>query len=159
MPDGLFKTDVIISQNFFLELDGETVSALISVSGLDLELSVASVRQVGKDGKQQLVKSLGTTTNVPDLTVTRIAPLSMEGDKVWEWFNSIRKSGTVGKDRTNHRKNGSIVLYDQAHSEVSRFNFFEAWPTKISTDQLSVESSDAVKETITFTLERLDRVK
>jgi hypothetical protein len=51
------------------------------------------------------------------------------------------------------------VLYDSTHKEVARFNFTNGWPSKISTDQLSVDSNDPVKETITLVCERLVRVK
>ncbi len=159
MPDGLFKTDPIVSQNFFLEIDGEVVTALMTVGGLDVEVSVATIQQAGKDGKQQLIKTLGATTAAPDLTLTRVAPAKMDGDKLWEWFNNIRDKGILNSDRSNNRKNGSVVMYDHTHAELARFNFFNGWPSKISTDQLSVDSSDAVKETITLTIERLARVK
>ncbi|CAN5256161.1 phage tail protein [soil metagenome] len=159
MPDGLFTTDPIIAQNFFLEIDGTVMTSLMSVSGLDVEVSVATAQQVGKDGKQQIVKTLGGTTNVGDLTLTRVAPAKMADDKLWGWFNDIRNKGMKLGDRSSSRKNGSIVMYDHTHSEVARFNFFNAWPSKISTDQLSVDSTDAVKESITITLERLERVK
>ncbi len=62
-------------------------------------------------------------------------------------------------DRASNRKNGSIVLYDTTIAEVGRFNFFNGWPSKIATDALSTESNDAVKETITLVIERLERVK
>ena len=159
MPDGLFKTDPIIAQNFFLEIDGEVVTALMTVSGLDVEVSVATIQQAGKDGKQQLIKTLGNVTAAPDLTLTRVAPAKMDGDKLWEWFNAIRDKGIGAMDRSSQRKNGSVVMYDHTHAELARFNFFNGWPSKISTDQLSVDSSDAVKETITITIERLARVK
>ncbi len=116
-------------------------------------------QQVGKDGKQKLIKTLAAVTNVGDLTLTRVAPAKMDDDKLWGWFNDIRNKGMKLADRSSHRKNGSIVMYDHTHTEVSRFNFFSAWPSKISTDQLSVDSNDAVKETITLTIERLERVK
>jgi hypothetical protein len=51
------------------------------------------------------------------------------------------------------------VLYDTSMKEVGRFNFFNGWPSKISTDAMSTDSSDPVKETITIVCERLDRVK
>jgi hypothetical protein len=51
------------------------------------------------------------------------------------------------------------VMYDSTHVEVARFNFTNGWPSKISTDQLSVDSNDPVKETITLTIESLARVK
>ncbi|MCV2395210.1 phage tail protein [Actinotalea sp. M2MS4P-6] len=159
MSEGLFTVDPMIAQNFFLEIDGEVMTALMSVSGLDVEVSVATIQQVGKDGKQQLIKTLGQTTQAGDLTLTRVAPNTMGDDKLWKWFNDVRNKGMTAADRASARKNGSIVVYDAAHTEVARFNFFNAWPSKISTDQLSVDSSDAIKESITLVLERLERVK
>ena len=78
---------------------------------------------------------------------------------MWKWFNEIRDAGLKATDRTGLRKNGSIVLYDSARNEVARFNFFNSWPSKIGTDQLSVDSNEVVKENITLVIERLERVK
>lgn len=159
MVDGLFTNDPIVAQNFFLEIDGEVISALTAVSGLDIEVGVSTSTQAGSGGRQEIVKGLGTRTTVSDLQLTRVAPLDSSSDKLWQWFNDIRGVGLVAADRAGQRKNGSIVLFDAARNEVSRFNFYNAWPSKISTDQLSVDSSDAVKENVTIVIERLERVK
>ncbi len=159
MPNDLINTDPIISQNFFLEVDGEVISLLSGVSGLDIEMEVASMQQVGKDGKSQTVKTLGGRNKAPDLSLTRMAPADSTSDKLWSWFNAIMKEGIKHNDRTNQRKSGSIVLYDSTHSEIARFNFTHGWPSKISTDSLSVDSNDPIKETITLTVERLERIK
>ncbi|MCL3861851.1 phage tail protein [Actinotalea sp. K2] len=159
MVDGLFTNDPIIAQNFFLEVDGEVISTLMSVSGLDIEVSVSRSKVSGKGGALQEVKGLGSATQTTDLTLTRVAPLDSTSDKLWKWFNDIRGTGLVATDRAGQRKNGSIVLYDSARNEVARFNFFNAWPNKISTDQLSVDSTEVVKETVTLVIERLERVK
>jgi phage tail-like protein len=155
----LISTDPLIAQNFFLEIDGEVITTLSGVSGLDLEVDVATTTQVGADGKQQLVKTRGGANKVPDLSLTRLAPPDATSDSMWEWFLGIHTSGMKLADRTNNRKNGSIVLYDSAHEEVARFNFTNGWPSKISTDALSVDSNDPVKETITMVCETLTRVK
>ena len=78
----------------------------------------------------------------------------MTQDKLWGWFNDIRDKGILLSDRTNNRKSGSIVMYDSTNAEIARFNFTNGWPRKISTDQLSVESNDPVKETITLTVRK-----
>jgi len=159
MPNDLISTDPMVAQNFFLEIDGDVVSILASVSGLDVEVDVVSIQQTGKDGKAQTVKTLGTVTKAPDLSLVRMAPADSSSDKLWTWFNEIKEKGIKLADRTNQRKNGSIVMYDSTSAEVARFNFFNGWPSKISTDQLSVDSNDPVKETITLTIERLERIK
>lgn len=159
MPNSLIDSDPLIAQNFFLEIDGEVVTVLASVSGLDIEVDVATMQQVGKDGKSQIVKTLAGRNKPPDLSLVRMAPPDSTQDKLWGWFNDIEKKGILLSDRTNNRKSGSIVLYDSTHKEVARFNFENGWPSKISTDQLSVDSNDPVKETITLVCERLERVK
>ncbi len=159
MPNSLINSDPLIAQNFFLEIDGAVMTALSGVSGLDVEMEVASTQQVGKDGKSQIVKTLAGRNKAPDLSLTRLAPADSTQDKMWGWFTDIMSKGMLLSDRTNQRKNGSVVMYDSTHAEVARFNFTSGWPSKISTDQLSVDSNDPVKETITLVIESLARVK
>lgn len=159
MPNDLISTDPIVAQNFFLEIDGNVVTMLSSVSGLDVEMDVVSMQQTGKDGKVQTVKTVGSANKAPDLSMTRMAPSDAKADAMWAWFTDIQTAGLKISDRASKRKNGAIVIYDSASTEVGRFSFFNGWPSKISTDQLSVDSNDAVKETITLTIERLERVK
>jgi phage tail-like protein len=159
MPNDLISTDPIVAQNFFLEIDGQVVTMLSGVSGLDLEVDVVTTQQAGKDGKVQTVKTIGTATKAPDLSMTRMAPADAMADPMWSWFTQVQGSGMSVTDRAAARKNGSIVLYDSTGTEIGRFNFFNGWPSKIATDQLSVDANDAVKETITLVIERLERVK
>ncbi|MGX7681852.1 phage tail protein [Jatrophihabitans sp. DSM 45814] len=158
MPNDLINTDPIVARNFFLEIDGEA-TVLSGVSGLDMEVEVVTIQQQGKDGKSQSVKTLGQTNKAPDISITRMAPMDAANDPIWKWFKAVRDTGFTGAKRESNRKNGSIVLYDTAHTEIGRYNFFNGWPSKIGTDALSTDSNDAVKETITLTIERIDRIK
>jgi phage tail-like protein len=153
----LIATDPIVARNFFLEIPGMDTLIMQSVSGLDVELDVVEVTQNGKDGKQQHIKTLGGTLKTPTVTMTRMAPQKAESDPIWKWFLAIRDGGFAS--RSSNRQNGSIVLYDGTLKEVARFNFFNGWPSKISTDQLSSDSNDAMKETIEFQTERIERTK
>ena len=65
MPNDLISTDPIVSQNFFLEIDGSVVSILSSVSGLDIEMEVVTMEQAGANGKVQVVKTLARRTRHP----------------------------------------------------------------------------------------------
>lgn len=159
MPNDLLATDPLVAQNFFLEIDGEVVTFLSGVSGLDVEVEVASTTQVGKGGKTQMIRTLGNQAKAPDLSLTRMAAVDSTNDAMWKWFNDVRDKGLKLVDRAGNRKNGSIVMYDSFNTEVARFNFYNAWPSKISTDALSAESNDVVKESITLVCERLERVK
>ncbi len=157
MPNDLISTDPIVAQNFYLEIDGENI-ILSGVSGLDVEHDVVTIQQNGPTGKMQVVKTRGNTAKAPDLTITRMAPADAMADPIWKWFIAIRDKGLT-MDRASARKNGSIVLYDTSFVEIGRFNFIKGWPSKIATDAVSSDSNEAVKETITLVIERLDRVK
>lgn len=158
MPNFL-EEDTLIAQNFFLEIDGDVITYLSGVSGLDIEMEHSEVTQVTTDGRKIIRKMLGKTTKAPDLQLTRVAPTDATADEMWKWFSGIYKGGMPVADRAMQRKNGSIVLFDSTGKEIARFNFFNGWPSKISTDGLSVDSNDPVKETITLVCERLERVK
>jgi phage tail-like protein len=159
MPSDLLNTDPIVSHSFFLEIDGATVAYLTGFSGMDMEVEVVTTQQVSAKGLMQTVKTVGNQTKTPDLTLKRNAPPSMEGDELWAWFNDVRDKGMVNAARGGMRKNGSIVVYDQANAEISRYNFYNAWPSKIATSDLGVEKNEAITETITLVCERLERKK
>lgn len=158
MPNFL-QEDTLIAQNFFLEIKGEIITYLSGVSGLDIEMEHSEVIQTTADGKKVIRKMLGGHIKAPDLSLTRVAPSDSTSDPLWGWFNAIYQKGMPIGNRTDQRKDGSIVLYDSTGKEIARFNFFNGWPTKIATDALSVDSNDPVKETITLVCERLERVK
>ena len=159
MPNDLIATDPLISQNFFLEIDGEVVTILSSVSGLDIEVDVASIQQVGKMGKIQMIRTLGNQVKAPDLTLTRMAPADSANDKMWKWFNDIRDKGMKVADRAGVRKNGSIVIYDYENKEVLRWNFVNGWISKLQGPSLNAGGNDVAIEAITIVHEGLTRIK
>jgi phage tail-like protein len=159
VPNDLIATDPLISHNFFLEIDGKVVSTLSSVSGLEMELEVSSITQVGEKGQLQIVKTLGNQFKSPDLAIKRMAPADSTKDELWKWFLKVRGGGMAHGNRAGSRKNGSIVLYDTTNAEVARFNFYNGWPSKIATDALDAGSNEPVYENITITCEKLERVK
>src|ERR1700710_2758403 len=107
MPNDLISTDPIVAQNFYLEIDGENI-VMSGVSGLDLELDVVTIQQNGKDGKKQSIKTLGTSLKVPDISMTRMAPMSAVDDPIWKGFKAVRESGFKGTHRAGRPKNASL---------------------------------------------------
>lgn len=160
MPAGneLIDNDPIVARNFYLDMGGNQNIVLQGISGFDIEMDVVTVEQNGKGGQQQHVKTLGGTLKAPQISVSRMAPLSTASDPIWIWFNGIRNAGMKASSRASYRKHMSIVLCDSAFDEVGRFNLLNAWPSKIQTDGVSTDSNAAMKENITFECERIDRV-
>ena len=155
----ILKHDPLVASNFYLEIDGANVATLTEVSGLDVEVEVVEMKQTTAGGKYVIAKTLGQAKVPGDITVKRIAPLDIDNDPIWKWFNDIRDKGMAIKERAGTRKNGSIVIFDTANVEVARWNFYNAWPMKISSDSFSATSAEAVHETITLAIEYLERKK
>jgi phage tail-like protein len=155
----IIKHDPLVASNFWLEIDGATVSMLSEVSGLDLEIEVVEIKQTSQNGVFAPFKSMGQAKMAGELTVKRMAPLDIDNDPIWKWFNDLRDKGMGIKDRAGKRKNGSVVIYDASNVEVARWNFYNSWPSKISSDSFSSTSAEPVSETVTLAIERLERKK
>jgi phage tail-like protein len=54
------------------------------------------------------------------------------------------------------RRNGSIVLMDEAGNEVLRWNFRQGWPCKIEGPTLKASSSEVAIESIEIAHEGLE---
>jgi len=56
------------------------------------------------------------------------------------------------------RRTGSVVLYDLANqTEVARWNFYNAWPSKWDGPALNAKGNDIAIETLVLAVERLTR--
>jgi phage tail-like protein len=154
MPNDLINEDPIIARNFYLEIDGGDKVPLTGISGFDVEVDVVDVNQNLPGGQQVHIKTRGGTLQVSAVTLSRVAPTSVTSDPIWPWFLLIREEGTAGQ-----RKNGSIVLTDQVGKELARYNFFNGWPSKITTGDMEVGANNHLTEQITLVSERMDRVK
>jgi phage tail-like protein len=154
----MIRSDPIVARNFYLEIAGETTIVLQGVSALNVELAPVATTQNGYKGRTQHIKTVGATTNVPEVEMTRMAPFHANQDPIWKWFLDIRENGF--KSRTDNRKLLHLWLYDTAGAQaVGEFTMYGAWPYKIVTDSLSTDSNDPMKETITFVCERVERNK
>jgi phage tail-like protein len=140
----------IVSAWFGVEFQGQVVGAFRECTGLGSENEVVEYKASGPKG-EYVVRKVPGRMKWNNITLKRGITDAMD---MWKW-RALVEQGNV----TEARKNGSIVMYDSTNAEVARFNFTNGWPSKISTDQLSVESNDPVKETITLTVESLARVK
>jgi phage tail-like protein len=152
MPGGLpgLPTDALAGYHFAIEIDSITIAQFQEVSGITSELDVIELKQNTKDGKYVIHKLPGNR-KPPSITLKRGKDSSMD---LWEWHQKIYQ-GKV----SDARKNGSIVLFDYEHNEVGRYNFVNAWPSKVSMSALKAGSNEVLMEEVTIVCEELERVK
>ena len=131
--------------NFRLEIDGTPVAAFSDVSGLTSEGEVAEYR-TGMDLPLTARKLPGLRKFGP-ITLKR----GMTRDAtLWDWYRTV----VTG---TTDRRNGSVILMDEARNDVLRWNFESAWPNKIegpslqaSGNEVAIESVELIVEDITL---------
>lgn len=156
METSMIRTDPIVARNFYLEIPGKSTIVLQSVSSINVELTPVSTTQNGYRGRTEHIKTVGATTNVPEVEMTRMAPFNAAQDPIWQWFLRIRDKGF--KSRSADRMSLYLWLYDTAGVKpVGQFTMHGAWPFKIVTDALSTDSNEPMKEVITFCCERVER--
>ncbi len=152
MPVGIpgLSSDALAGYHFSVEVDGVSLAQFQEVSGITSELDVIELKENTRDGKYVLHKLPGNR-KPPTITLKRAKNSSTD---LWEWHKAIYQ-GKVG----DARKNGSIVLYDYTNQEVGRYNFVNAWPSKVTTGALKAGANEIVTEEVTIVCEELERVK
>ena len=152
MPSGLpgLSTDALAAYHFSIEVDGITLAQYQEVSGITSEMDVLELKENTKDGKYILHKLPGNR-KPPTITLKRAKNSSMD---IWNWHKKIYQGDVAAA-----RKHGSIVVYDYNNKEVSRYNFMNAWPSKVTTIALKSGATEIVTEEVTLVCEELERVK
>jgi phage tail-like protein len=152
MPTGLpgLPTDALAGYHYSIEIDGVSIAQFQEVSGLTSELDVIELKENTKDGKYVIHKLPGNR-KPPSITLKRAKNSSKD---LWDWHQKIYQ-GKI----SDARKNGSVVLYTYDHDEVGRYNFMNAWPSKVSMSSLKAGSNEILMEEVTIVCEELERVK
>ncbi len=144
------RTDPLTGYHFYLEIDGIVQAQFRECSGLDSESTIIEYKEAAKNGVT-VIKKVPGDLKWSNIVLKRGITDLME---LWDWRTKIEQ-GRINESR----KNGSIVLYDQNNSEMARWNFVDAWPSKITGPQLNATSNDIAVEEVTLAHEGLTRVK
>lgn len=129
------RNDPYRGYRFRVEIDGLTRAGFREVTGLDTTQDPIEYRE-GTD--PLTVRKLPGLTKYSNIVLKR----GVTDDKfLWDW----RKKAIDGKAE---RKNGSIVLIDDAGDEKMRWNFAEGWPTKWSGPGFNATANEVAVETL-----------
>lgn len=137
-------TDPFASFNFKLEIEGITIAGFSEVTGGNTESNVIDYRE----GDEAI-----TPRRLPGLN--KFGPITLKrgislDKQLYEW----RKTAVDG-DIT--RKNVSIVLQNEKHDEVARWNIFNAWISKMLIPDAKANANEIAIETVEITHEGVER--
>jgi phage tail-like protein len=156
--------EVLTNSRFYLELklDGSSDAVdgyFMECSGFKATQEVIKIAEVTPQKWGQHGKATGrlVSTHIPgelnyeQVTLRRGLTCSMV---FWNWLSAVN-SGSWGKQR----RDGSLVIYNQAAQAQFRFEFKRAWPVSYTIADMNVAQGELEIETVELTMEELKRVK
>lgn len=130
--------------NFLVEIDGITQAGFQEVTGLDAATPSVDYRE-GTDPNH--VRKLSGLNTYSAISLKRGIT---DSDELWKWRQTVI-------DGKTERRNGSIVLLDEAGAEKIRWNFTNAWPSKWTGPSLNATSTGVAVEALELTHEEVKR--
>ncbi|MFN2169246.1 MAG: phage tail protein [Anaerolineae bacterium] len=129
------RNDPYAQFNFLVELDGLTVAGFTEVGGIATESDVIEYRNGSDDATVRKLPGLRKYSNI---TLKRGYTQNME---LWEWRKTT-------EDGQTERRDGVIILLDEARQPVLRWIFREGWISKYEGAALNSTTSEAAIESL-----------
>ena len=150
MASGLpnLPSDALASYLFAIEIDSIEIAQFTEISGLASEIDVIELKENTRDGKLVIHKSPGAM-KPPTITLKRAKNSSKA---LWDWHEAMLQ-GKVSESR----KNGSVILKSYDGTEVARYNFTNAWVSKVSTGTLKAGANEVLMEEASLVCESFVR--
>lgn len=135
------RPDPFRSFNFKVEFDGLPVGSFSECSGLTAEGDSVDYRE-GTDMQLSVRKLIGMR-KYTNIVLKRGYTVNGE---LWAWYKLIANG-------VAERRDGAIILQDEEHNEVMRWNVTKAWINKIegptfnaTANEVAIESCELVHE-------------
>ncbi len=144
------RKDPLISAYFTVEFQGVIVGAFQEVTGLGSSNEVVEYKASGSKGQYVIQKVPGRMT-WNNVTLKRGITDAMD---LWDWRKQIEE-GKINEAR----KNGAVVMYDQNGTEIARWEFTNAWPSKLTGPAADAKSNTVAIEELEIVVEGYKRTK
>jgi phage tail-like protein len=141
------RVDPFRGYNFRLELGTANVASFRECSGLSATTDSVEYRE-GTDIPLSVRKIPGLRKFSTNITLKR--GLTPNKD-LWNWYKNVLNG-------VPDRRNGAIVLQDEQHNDMLRWNFENAWICKWEGPTMNATSNDVAVESIEICHERLELV-
>jgi phage tail-like protein len=143
------QQDPLVSSWFGVEFQGQVVGAFRECTGLGSENEVVEYKASGQKG-EFVIKKVPGRLKWNNITLKRGITDSMD---MWQWRKLIEQ-GQVDQAR----KNGTITMYNQQGSAVAKWNFINAWPSKLTGPSANAGNNEVAIEELELTHEGYERV-
>lgn len=140
----------LVSAWFGVEFQGQINGAFRECTGLGSENDVVEYKASGPRG-EFVIKKVPGRMKWNNITLKRGITDTMD---MWQWRKMVEQGNLDGA-----RKNGSIVMFNQQGTEVARWDFVNAWPSKLTGPSANAGNNEVAIEELELTHEGYERVR
>jgi phage tail-like protein len=142
------ESDPLIGFNFRLEIEGKLAGYFTECSGIGSENEVVDHKIVDDKGIE-VVQKIPGRLKWQDVTLKRGITDKMD---IWEWRQTVEQ-GKMKDARTNC----SVIMMDRNYEDVARWDFKNAWPSKVTGPSVKSDSNEFGLEEVTLVHEGMIR--
>ena len=144
------QKDPLVSAWFGLEFQGQVTGAFRECTGLGSENEVVEYKASGPKG-EQVIKKVPGRLKWNNITLKRGITDSMD---MWKWRKLVEE-GNI----TEARKNGTVTMFNQKGESIAKWDFVNAWPSKLSGPGANAANNEVAVEELEITHEGYERTQ
>ena len=137
------RLQVLPAHQFGVEIAGVNRGGFQQVGGLEITVEMT---EYNEGGRASPIKIPGLV-KYSDITLRYGV---IKDPEIYSWIKSV-------VDGDVQRRDGSVVQYDASGTEVYRWNFFDAWPPKLTAGEFNAQTSSVLVDVLVLAHERLER--
>lgn len=138
------RKDPYLGYNFRLEISNTSVAGFSECSGLVFDTDVVEYRE-GNEQRLSVRKLMGLR-KFSQISLKRGYTANKE---LWNWYKNILNG-------ESDRRNGAVVLQDELHQDVLRWEWSDGWITKYDGPTFNAHSNDVTLEQIEIAVEHVE---
>ena len=144
------REDPLVAFKFGLEIEGKLTGFFTQVGGIGSETEVVEQKVVNSDTGETIIRQIPGRLTWTPVSLKRGVTSSID---IWDWRQMV-VDGKIDDARTNC----SVIAYSQDNTEIARWNFENAWPSKVVGPEMDAGSTDYMVEDVTIVHEGVERV-
>jgi len=144
------REDPLVAFKFGLEIEGKLSGYFTQVSGIGSETEVIQQKVVNSETGETIINQIPGRLSWTPVSLKRGVTSSMD---IWQWRQQVVE-GKIDDARINC----SIIAYSQDNAEIARWNFENAWPSKVVGPEMDAGSTNYLIEDVTIVHEGMLRV-
>lgn len=143
------KKDPLTNFHFYVDIESVFSGTFREVSGIGSENPVIEYWHAGPKGDTRWLKMPGRL-KVNDITLK--SGTIDDTMSLHKWRKQV-EDGYIDQAR----QNGTIWMFNQGNEPVAKWDFTNAWPSKVDGPSLNAGANEAAIEEVTITIETIER--